>query len=146
MRTSMAALVGAFCVVTWAPACTNTDPAPGAVATGTQTVTGKVVDLFCYQPETGQNSGMHHERAGPSGATGKECAWACAKWEAQPVGLLTSDGKLYQLAGGLVADNNDKIAPHVSHPVTVTGDVAEKNGILMLTANDVTMVSEDQSN
>jgi hypothetical protein len=71
---------------------------------------------------------------------GRECAWACVKWWGQPVGLLTADGKLYQLAGGLVADNNAKIAPHVTHTVTIRGEVSEKDGMLMLTASDLTMV------
>ena len=97
------------------------------------TVTGQVVDLLCYDVETKANTGMDHPM-------GRECAWACAKWWGQPVGLLTADGKLYQLAGGLVADNNSKIAPHVTHTVTIQGEVSEKDGMLMLTASDLTMV------
>jgi hypothetical protein len=108
----------------------------------TQTVTGKVIDLFCYDPATGANTGMDHTATGAAGQSGRECAYSCAKWEGQPVGLLTADGKVYQLAGGLVADNNAKIAPHMTHTVTITGDVAEKDGIMMLTAGDLTMVSK----
>lgn len=142
MRTSVAARVGALCVVMSAAlACGRTDTGT-EVVTGTQTVTGKVVDLFCYDPETGANTGMDHIAAGAADEEGRECAWACVKWEGQPVGLLTADGKLYQLRGGLVADNNSKIAPHVTHTVTVTGDVAEKDGILILTASDFEMVSK----
>jgi hypothetical protein len=58
------------------------------------------------------------------------------------VGILTADGKVYQLAGGLVANNNAMIAPHVSHTVTVSGDVVEKDGVQMLTASDLKMVSK----
>ena len=125
MRKRVAALVGGLCVVAWtAPALAKTE-----------TVTGKVIDLYCYDVQTKANTGMDHRQ-------GRECAWACAKWEGQPVGLLTADGKLYQLAGALVADNNAKIAPHITHTVTVTGDVTEKDGMLMLAASDVKMVSE----
>ena len=108
----------------------------------TETVTGKVVDLFCYDPASGANSGMDHKAAGAADQDGLECAWACARWEGQPVGLLTADGKLYQLAGGVVADNNAKIAPHVTHTVTITGDVVEQHGISVLTAADLKMVSK----
>ena len=73
---------------------------------------------------------------------GRECAWACIKWEGQPVGLLTSDGKVYQLTGALVAGNNDKVAPHLTHTVTVTGDVTERDGMMMLASNAITMVKK----
>ena len=132
MRTSIAVLVGGLCMVMLAV----------VTRAKTETVTGKVVDLFCYDPASGANSGMDHKAAGAADQEGRECAWACARWEGQPVGLLTADGKLYQLAGGLVADNNAKIASHVTHTVTITGDIAEKHGILTLTADDVKMVSK----
>ena len=107
----------------------------------TETITGKVIDLFCYDPKTGANSGMDHKAIGAAGQEGRECAMACAKWEGQPVGLLTDDGKVYQLTGGIVAGNNAKIAPHITHTVRITGEVEEKHGILTLTADDLTMVS-----
>jgi hypothetical protein len=132
MRTSIAVFVGGLCIVML-----------GVMTRAkTETVTGKVVDLFCYDPASGANSGMDHKAEGPASQEGRECAWACARWEGQPVGLLTANGTLYQLAGGLVADNNAKIAPHVSHTVTITGDVTENAGILTLTAGDLKMVSK----
>jgi hypothetical protein len=108
----------------------------------TETITGKVVDLFCYDPKTGANSGMDHKAIGAAGQEGRECATSCARWEGQPVGLLTSDGKIYQLAGGLVANNNAKIWPHMTETVTITGDIAEEHGISMLTASDLKVVSK----
>ena len=98
----------------------------------TETVTGQVIDLYCYTLNKA-DVGMDHR-------SGRECAWACVKYEGQPVGLLTADGKVYQLAGGLVANNNAKIAPHVTHTVTVTGNVTELDGMPVIAANDVTMV------
>ena len=77
-------------------------------------------------------TGMHHDRA-------LECAWACVRWEGQPVGLLTRDGKIYQLAGGLVANSNARIAPHLAHTVTVTGDVTEVDGVLTVSSNELTL-------
>ena len=124
MQRIMSVAMGALC----AAACS----APAMART--ETVTGQVVDLYCYNVETKANSGMDHQ-------PGHNCAYACARWEGQPVGIVTSGGKVYQLAGGLVANSNIKIAPHMAHTVTVTGDVVEKNGIMVLTANALTMVN-----
>lgn len=100
----------------------------------TETVTGQVIDLYCYSRNK-QDVGMDHR-------DGRECAWACIKWEGQPVGLLTAEGKVYQLTGPLVAGNNAKVAPHLTHTVTVTGDVVEKDGMLMMTTDALTMVKK----
>jgi hypothetical protein len=67
----------------------------------------------------------------------RECAWACVKWEGQPVGLVTADGKLYQFAGGLVAKNNSRIAPYLTQSVTVAGAVSTLDGMLMIAADEV---------
>ena len=53
---------------------------------------------------------MDHKAAGAAMQEGAK-APGRVKWEGQPVGLLTADGKLYQLAGPIVADNNAKLAP-----------------------------------
>lgn len=100
----------------------------------TDTVTGKVIDLYCYSRDA-KATGMDHR-------DGRECALACVKWEGQPVGLLTADGKVYQLAGDLVAHNNASVAPHLTHTVTVTGDVVDRDGIMTIFAKDLTMVSK----
>jgi hypothetical protein len=125
MRKAIAVVIGGLCVA--AAAYT-------AAFAGTETVTGRVVDLYCYSMNK-EDSGMDHR-------AGRECAAACAKYEAQPVGLLTAEGKVYQLAGGLVANNNAKVAPHIAHTVTVTGEVTEKDGMPMLAADDLTMVAK----
>src|SRR5262245_55117886 len=124
MKKCLVLLIAALAVVSTA--------APARAAS--VTVTGQLVDLYCYDVETKANSGMDHTQ-------GRNCAYACAKWEGQPVGLLTSDGKLYQLEGGLVANNNEKLAPHISHTVTITGETSEKSGMTMLAASDLKMVS-----
>ena len=100
----------------------------------TETVTGQVIDLYCYSRDKAA-TGMDHR-------DGRECALACIKWEGQPVGLLTADGKVYQLAGPLVAHNNAKVAPHLTHTVTVAGDVVNRDGIMTITATDLTMVKK----
>lgn len=126
MRSALSVVTGALCIALW------TVP----VSAATETVTGQIVDLSCLNIETKANAGMHHV------PQGRECAWACAKWWGQPVGILTADGKVYQLAGGLVADNNEKIAPHVTHTVTITGDVTDRDGIIVLSADSLTMVKK----
>jgi len=97
-----------------------------------ETITGKVIDLYCYTLNK-SDTGMDHQ-------AGRACALACAKYEGQPVGILTSSGKVYQLAGGLLANHNAKIVPHLTHTVTVTGEVTKVDGLMVITANDVTMV------
>ena len=99
----------------------------------TETVTGQVIDLVCYAQDK-ENTGSHHK------GRGLVCAEACAGGEGQPVGLLTSDGKVYQVTGALAAGRNARLVPHMSHTVTVTGDVSEQGGMMMIAANDLKMI------
>ena len=95
----------------------------------TETVTGEVISLSCY-----------FQNKANVGRAGMICAIATVKWEGNPAGLLTADGKVFQLAGGLVARNNAKVVPLLGHTVTITGDVYEKDGITMIAADDAKMV------
>jgi hypothetical protein len=103
----------------------------------TETVKGQIVDGACYKMDK-SNVGLDHKM--PKGDT-KDCAAICAK-AGHPMSLLTADGKLYELTGGLAADKNAKIIPHLSHTVEVTGDVTEKNGTMMIAADTLKMVSK----
>lgn len=101
----------------------------------TETVKGKIVDVGCYKMDksnTGNTHKMPKEMA--------DCAVMCAK-EGKPMALLTDDGKVYELTGGLAADKNAKIIPHISHTVEVTGDVTEKDGKMMISADALKMIS-----
>ena len=102
----------------------------------TETVKGQIVDVTCYKLDK-TNTGVDHKM--PKGDT-KDCAIGCAK-AGRPMAILTADGKVYELAGGLAADKNAKIVPHVGHTVEVTGDVMDHDGKLMITADSLTMVS-----
>ncbi|HEY7292307.1 MAG TPA: hypothetical protein VH583_20890 [Vicinamibacterales bacterium] len=93
----------------------------------TETVKGEVVDQTCYLKDK-KNVGAAH----------KECAETCAK-KGQPLAILTSDGKLYQITGALAADNNAKLVAHVSHVVEITGDVTEKDGKMQIAGDSVKM-------
>ena len=46
-----------------------------------------------------------------------------------PAGIVTSDGKAYQMTGGLAANNNAKIIDFLGQTVTITGDVSEQHGM-----------------
>jgi hypothetical protein len=98
-------------------------------ASGTHTVTGQVVCLVCYARNKA-NTGADHD-------SGRMCAHACIKWEGNPAGVVGTDGKVYQLAGGVVANNNARVLPHIAHTVSVTGDVYEKDGMTMIRADDM---------
>ena len=102
----------------------------------TETVKGKIVDQTCYTKDMKANAGQDHKM--PQDV--KDCATACAK-KGAPLAILTEDGKLYQITGGLAADMNAKLIPHISHTVEVTGDVTEKEGKKMIASADLKMIS-----
>ena len=95
----------------------------------TETVKGEVVDQTCYMKDK-KNVGASH----------KECADTCAK-KGAPMALLTVDGKLYQITGGLAADNNAKLVAHTTHTVEITGDVTTKDGKMSINADALKMIS-----
>src|SRR5262245_9074739 len=109
----------------------SSDSVVAQTMTGTRTVTGQVVCLVCYA-RNNANTGSDHD-------SGRVCAEACIKWEGNPVGIVATDGKVYQFAGGLVANNNAKASQHIAHKVTVTGEVYEKDGMAMIRADDLQM-------
>lgn len=100
------------------------------------TVKGQIVDESCFKADA-SNTGVDHKM--PKGDT-KDCALGCAK-AGRPMALLTSDGKVYEIAGGLAADKNAKIIAHISHTVEVTGDVTEKDGKMIIAADSLKMIS-----
>jgi hypothetical protein len=102
----------------------------------TETITGKVIDRSCYDHDK-TATGNDHKMGGKDVAA---CAAACAK-KGQPVALLTSDGKVYTIKGGLAADNNAKLVAHMGHTVSVTGDVTTANGAMAISSDALKMVS-----
>jgi hypothetical protein len=103
----------------------------------TETVKGQIVDVSCYTMDKANNKGKDHKM--PKGDTA-DCAVACAK-AGRPMALLTEDGKVYTITGGLAADKNAKIVPHVAHTVEITGDVEEKDGKMTIDADNLKMIS-----
>jgi len=108
-----------------------------AVFAASETVTGKLIDQSCYDHDK-TATGSDHKMGGKDVAG---CAAACAK-KGQPVALLTSNGKVYTVKGGLAADSNAKLVAHMGHTVSITGDVMTANGATTITASELKMVSK----
>jgi hypothetical protein len=94
----------------------------------TETVKGQLVDQECYLREKQVDADA-------------SCAVSCAK-SGKPVALLTADGKIYQVTGGLAANKNAKLAAHMLHTVEITGEVTENNGTLAIAADALTMIKK----
>lgn len=115
MRKFAASLsVAAFVMALGAPAFAKT-----------ATVKGQVIDQECYLTEKKVD-------------TDKTCAVECAK-SGKPMALLTADGKVYEIKGGLAANKNAKLVAHVLHTVEITGDVVEQGGKLSIAADALSM-------
>jgi len=91
----------------------------------TATVKGQLVDQECYLMEKKVDADA-------------SCAVSCAK-EGKPVALLTADGKVYEIAGGLAANKNAKLVDHMLHTVEITGEVVDKGGKLSIAADSLKM-------
>jgi hypothetical protein len=102
-----------------------------------ETVKGQIVDMACYNADK-SNTGVDHKM--PKGDT-KDCAIGCAK-AGQPLALLTSDGKIYEIGGSLAADKNAKLIPHISHTVEITGDTMNHGDKMMIMGEMLKMVSK----
>ena len=102
----------------------------------TETIKGQIVDQSCYMRDKVNNTGRDHKMP----ADTKDCAVSCAQ-KGRPMALLTSDGKVYEIAGGLAENNNAKLVPHIAHTVEITGDTMDMSGKMMIHAADLKMIS-----
>jgi hypothetical protein len=98
-----------------------------------QVLTGQLVDKVCYLGDPKANRGDNH----PGMAS--DCATTCAQ-KGSAVALVTDEGKLYEIAGPLAADNNAKLVPHIAHTVEIRGDVTEQYGEFTIVAADLKMI------
>ena len=87
---------------------------------------GQVIDQECYLMERRSTP----TRAARCPAPGRQAGGAA----------LTSDGKVYEITGGLAANKNAKLVDHMLHTVEITGDVVEKSGKLSISADTLKMV------
>ena len=99
-------------------------------------VTGVLVDESCYTKDHA-NTGMAHKGMSDT------CAAACAR-KGNQVALVTEKGDVYQVMpmGELAGGENAKLVPHMSHTVTLTGEVMEANGKKMIHATTLGMVKK----
>lgn len=105
----------------------------GAAAANRVTVTGEIIDTWCYVTEIMYGEGTAHH----------QCAVWCAVGGI-PVSVLGDDGKVYVVLR--VEDDDTSVAnPRLltvqSHRVTVDGDLYERDGVNYLI---VTAVADDQ--
>ncbi len=82
------------------------------------TLTGEVVDLYCYM--------QHPESA--VGADHAKCATACIG-KGMPIGFLTSDGTLYVITGKDHEPANTVVTEWIGKKSMVTGHVNEAKGM-----------------
>ena len=75
------------------------------------TVTGTLVDEGCGLKDAVAKKAMK-----------SDCETECAK-RGEPVALLTADGRVYRVGGGLAANKNAKLVAYIGHSVRITGDV-----------------------
>ena len=82
-------------------------------------VTGVLVDLACYTKDKRNTTNAH---AGMS----QTCAQDCAS-KGGTVAIVTKAGEVYEVMamGAIAGENNAKLVPHMSHTVTLTGEIAE---------------------
>jgi len=89
------------------------------------TISGEVLDMACYSA------------SGASGEGHKSCAAACIKG-GSPMGVLTSDGKVY-----LLVENHDKkdayaeAQKHAGEQITATGTLSDRGGLNALIVDEV---------
>jgi len=107
--------------------------AAGAATAKRVTVSGEVIDTWCYVTEIMYGEGTAHH----------QCAVWCAIGGI-PVSVLGEDGKVYVVLR--VEDDDTSVAnPRLmtvqSHKVTVDGDLYERDGVRYLI---VTQVADDQ--
>jgi hypothetical protein len=89
------------------------------------TVTGEVVDMWCYL------------EGGDRGPAKKQCATMCAK-AGNPIGLLDAKGNLYVTAG--LKDHQAAqplLLDKMSEQVTVSGTLVKKGGVQMIYVESV---------
>ena len=123
MRKSLAGLLTVAVVLTFGvPAFART-----------LTVKGQVVDEGCSVKDGAGKGGEYK----PSKEMA-ECAVDCAK-RGEPLALLTPDGKVYRIGGGLAANKNAKLIAHMNHTVEITGDVTEQDGKVVIAADALKM-------
>lgn len=80
------------------------------------TLTGEVIDLYCYMDKKAM------------GADHAKCAASCIS-KGLPVGLLTADGTIYLITGKAHEPANAAVAEFAGKQATITGKVMEQGAV-----------------
>ena len=100
-----------------------------------QTLKGRLVDEVCYGIDKTNTGDSHPGMA-------RDCATTCAQ-KGSPVALLTADGNIYEISGGLAADHNAKLVPHIAHLVQIRGVVdVYPDGMRYITAGTLVRLTK----
>ena len=97
------------------------------VFAATMTVKGQVVDEGCGLKDAAAKKAMK-----------SDCELECAK-SGEPLALVTPDGKVYRIGGGLAANKNAKLIAHMGHTVEITGAVSQIDGKVVIAADALKM-------
>ena len=115
LLTSM--IAAALCIARATFAADEPKPAQAA-APAVVTVTGEVLDMACYL-----DHGAHGEKHA-------ECAKTCIE-SGLPVGIKSSDGKVYLIIGEHKPLNKE-LAAYAAKTITVKGKLVERDGFRMI--------------
>jgi hypothetical protein len=85
------------------------------------TVKGEVVEVSCPLLNGAVGHGLGH----------RQCAIDCARTGAQ-MGIMTSDGTIYDITGKYAARNNALLLRYIAQQVEATGVVTMQNGDRMM--------------
>jgi hypothetical protein len=94
-------------------------------------VTGELVDQTCYVKDKHKNAGVGHQ----------DCATLCAL-KGQTLAVVTDNGEVLAITGELTANKHAQLVPHMSHRVTVKGEITDKDGAKVINGTEIRMAAK----
>jgi hypothetical protein len=93
----------------------------------TVTLTGEVLDLYCYMSKPETSTGAEHAK----------CATSCME-RGLPIGFLTADGTVYVIVGSDHAPANDMVKDWAGKQSTITGKLMQHKGMKAIDIASIT--------
>ena len=94
------------------------------------TITGEVIDLKCYQGNSGARGEGH-----------KACALSCAK-RGNQMAIIDEKNNIYTITGTYADNKNEKLIEYVAETVEVKGVVSEADGKKMIAVSSIKKVEK----